>query len=85
MVTTVIKIDGMACAMCEAHVQDTIRQHFAVKKVKASHTKGRAEVWSEQPLSESELRAALDPTGYRVLSVQVAERERRRGFSFLGK
>ncbi len=85
MVTTVIQIDGMACSMCEAHVQDTIRQHFDVKKVKASHSKGTAEVQSEQPLEESALRAALDPTGYRVLSVTVGETEKKKGFSLFHK
>lgn len=85
MVTTVIQIDGMACSMCEAHVQDTIRQNFSVKKVKASHGKGTAEVLSEQPLEESALRAALDPTGYRVISVTVGEPEKKKGFSLFRK
>jgi Copper chaperone len=84
MIRTVITIDGMACTMCEAHVQDTIREHFSVKKVKASHTKGTAEVISEEPLKEEALRAALDPTGYRVLAVEAAE-ERKKGFSLFRK
>ena len=32
-------VDKMACSMCEAHVNDTIRQKFNVKKVNSSHTK----------------------------------------------
>jgi cation transport ATPase len=35
-----LKIDGMACSMCESHVCDTIRNQFKVKKVSASHAKG---------------------------------------------
>ena len=27
-----LKIDGMACSMCESHVCDTIRNQFQVKK-----------------------------------------------------
>lgn len=31
MIKTVLKIDGMACGMCEAHVNDAIRKAFTVK------------------------------------------------------
>ena len=33
MVKTVLKIDGMMCGMCEAHMNDLIRKNFKVKKV----------------------------------------------------
>lgn len=48
MVKTVLKIDGMACRMCEAHVNDAVRKAFAVKKVTSSHTKGRTEILSDK-------------------------------------
>lgn len=32
-----LKVDGMACSMCEAHVNDCIRNNFKVKKVKSNH------------------------------------------------
>lgn len=70
MQKTTIKIDGMACGMCESHVNDTIRRAFKVKKVTSSHAKGESVVISEEPLDEAKLHEALDPTGYRVLSVQ---------------
>ena len=31
MVQTVIKINGMACSMCENHIQDAVRNNFKVK------------------------------------------------------
>lgn len=34
MFRTVVKIDGMMCGMCEAHINDAIRRNFNVKKVK---------------------------------------------------
>lgn len=43
MVQMTLKVDGMACGMCEAHINDAIRSHFAVKKVSSSHTKGRTD------------------------------------------
>lgn len=33
MYKTTAKIDGMACSMCEAHVNETVRRAFPVKKV----------------------------------------------------
>ena len=46
MVKTTLKIDAMACGMCEAHVNDAIRKAFSVKKVSSSHAKGRTEILS---------------------------------------
>lgn len=81
-----IGIDGMACSMCESHVCDTIRNHFKVKKVSASHTKAEAVIISETDISEAQLKAALDPTGYRVTSYQIAPFEKKGGlFSIFKK
>lgn len=66
MVQIRVGIDGMACGMCESHVNDAIRQHLAVKKVSSSHTKGECVI-----VAENEIRAALDGTGYGVTSVTV--------------
>ena len=68
MIETVIKINGMACSMCEAHINDTIRQKFNVKKVTSSHAKGETVVLSERPLDEPALRAAIEATGYEFVS-----------------
>ena len=40
MVKITLEVEGMACGMCEAHVNDAIRKAFPVKKVTSSHTKG---------------------------------------------
>ena len=47
MVKTVLTIDGMACGMCESHVNDAIRNALRVKKVTSSHAKGETEIRSE--------------------------------------
>ncbi len=69
MIKLTVKIDGMACGMCEAHVNDAIRKAFPVKKVTSSHRKGQAVILSEQAIPEQALREALEPTGYTVVSV----------------
>ena len=77
MIETTLKIDGMMCAMCESHVADAIRNALRVKKVKADHKKGEAVVLSEEELDEQALRQAVEKTGYRVLSLQVGEQQKR--------
>ena len=61
-----LKIDGMACGMCESHVNDAIRAKFPVKKVTSSHSKGETVILSEQPLDKAALAAAIKATGYEV-------------------
>ena len=69
MTKTELKIDGMMCDMCEAHVNDAIRRALPVKKVRADHKKGTAEILSAEPLDQERLFAAVEETGYRVLGV----------------
>ena len=47
MIKTTIKIDGMACGMCEAHVNDALRKVIKAKKITSSHKKKEAVVVSE--------------------------------------
>ena len=70
MVKITARIDGMICSMCESHVNDAIRKAFPVKKVTASHKKGQAEILAEEDISDAALKAALDPTGYVLLSAE---------------
>lgn len=84
MVKTILEIDGMACGMCEAHVNDAIRKAFAVKKVTSSHTKGRTEILSDQLLEENKLKAAIEATGYHVTAIQ-SEPYEKKGFSLFRK
>ena len=43
-----------------------------MKKVRANHKKGEAELLTEEPVNEAGLRQAVEETGYRVLSVSSA-------------
>lgn len=83
MIKTTLTIDGMACSMCEAHVNDAVRTKFAVKKVTSSFKKGVTEILSEAELDESSLRAAIETTGYRVTDVKTESVEKKR-FSLFG-
>ena len=85
MIETTVKVDGMMCGMCEAHVSDAIRGALAGKKVTASHTKGQAVILSEAPLDEETLRAAIGKTGYEVQGISARPYEKKGLFGFLKK
>ena len=59
MVKMTLSVDGMACGMCEAHVNDAVRKVFKVKKVTSSHSKGTTEIIAEEPLDEEKLKTPL--------------------------
>ena len=77
MTETRVKIDGMACGMCESHVNEAIRSGCRVKKVTSSHKKGEAVILSEEPLEEPAIRQCLAPTGYRVLDISSRPYEKK--------
>jgi len=84
MVKITLEIEGMACGMCESHINDAVRKAFAVKKVSSSHTKGRTEILAESPLEEEKLKAAIEATGYTVRSIRTEPYEKK-GFSLFRK
>lgn len=84
MVKIILDIEGMACGMCEAHVNDAIRKAFPVKKVSSSHAKGKTEILAEEAIDEEALKAAISATGYTVKAVRTEPYEKK-GFSFFGK
>ncbi|MBR5257928.1 MAG: ATPase P [Clostridia bacterium] len=79
MIKTTLKIDGMMCSMCEAHICDTIRKAVpSAKKVSASHAKGEASFLTEAIVDESVLKDAIAATGYTCPSV-LSERYEKKG------
>lgn len=77
MTKTILNIEGMQCGMCESHVNDAIRNSFAVKKVTSSHAKNCTEILSEQPLDEQKLREVIDKTGYTLTGLTSEPYEKR--------
>ena len=70
MIRTTLKIEGMLCGMCEAHVCDAIRKVVpAAKKVTASRAKKEAAFVTDGAVDTDALKAAVDATGYTCLSV----------------
>ncbi len=77
MVKMILEIDGMACSMCEAHINDAVRRAFKVKKVNSSHTKRKTEIICENEIPTEELRKVIEPTGYGLLSVKCEQYDKK--------
>ena len=69
MYNYILKIDGMSCLMCEAHVNDVIRNNFDIKKVKSSHKKNETLIVTNNKLDEEKLKDVLHKIGYEVLEI----------------
>ncbi len=78
MIKTTMKIDGMMCGMCEAHICDTIRKAIPeAKKVAASKSKKEASFLTEEAVDTNSLKAAIDATGYTCLGIESAPYEKK--------
>ena len=78
MIKTTLKIEGMMCSMCEAHIQEVLRKSMpGAKKVSASHSRGEASFLSEEAPDTAALKAAIDATGYSCLGVESAPYEKK--------
>ena len=72
MIKTTLKIDGMACSMCEAHVNDVIRRIVpGAKSVKSSHGKGESSFLSETEPDAQMLKDEISKTGYEVVLIKM--------------
>ena len=78
MVKMILDVDGMACGVCEAHVNDAVRKGFQVKKVTSSHSKGTTEIIAEEPLDEEKLKSTIEATGYTVLGIKTELYEKKK-------
>ena len=82
MTRIVLKIDGMGCGMCEAHMNDAIRNAFEVKKVTSSHTKKETVILAQNTLDEDRLRQVVAEAGYRLEDIEHGPYEKK---GFFGK
>ena len=82
MIKTTLKIDGMMCGMCEAHMNDAIRAAFRGIKVTSSHAKGETVIISEDAPDETKLRETVAATGYTLCGIASEPYEKKGLFSF---
>lgn len=81
MLKITVGIEGMACGMCEAHINDAVRNAFPVKKVTSSHTRKQAVILAENAIPEQKLKDVVAKAGYDVVSVSSEPYEKKGLFS----
>jgi len=69
--------------MCEAHINEAVRNAFQVKTVTSSHTKRQTVIIAEQGIPEQELKRVVAKAGYDVVSVNSQPYEKKGLFSAL--
>ena len=77
MVKITLVIEGMACGMCEAHINEAVRNAFQVKKVTSSHTKKQTVIIAEKDIPEQELKNVIVKAGYDAVSVDSEPYEKK--------
>lgn len=81
----ILKVEGMSCGMCEAHINDAVRKIKGVKKVNADRTKGEVIVIAQDDTNIKDIKEAISQQGYRVISEYNEPYEEKSFFDFLRK
>lgn len=76
-----IGVEGMACGMCEAHINQAVRNAFQVKKVTSSHTRRQTVILTEQEIQEQDLKSVVAGAGYEAVSISREPYGKKRLFS----
>ena len=77
MVKITLGIEGMACGMCEAHINEAVRNAFRVKKVTSSHAKKQTVIIAKEDILEQELKNVIAKAGYEAVSVSSESYEKK--------
>ena len=83
MIQTTLKIDGMMCGMCEAHMNDVVRKNCQIKQVTSSAKDGETVVISENELDIPWLKKEIKAIGYELVSYESKPYEKKGLFGFL--
>ncbi len=68
--TKTIKIEGMMCPHCEAHVKKALEDLSGVESATPSHVQKNAVVVLAAPVSDDTLKATVEAQGYKVLGIE---------------
>ncbi len=82
MIRTIVSVEGMACGMCEAHINDAIRAAFPVRKVTSSRAKKETVILSAGSLDHEAVKRAIADAGYTPISITEEAFVKKRVFHF---
>lgn len=80
-----LKIDGMKCGMCEAHINDNVRHLDGIKKVSSSHIKGSCQIVCDDDVAIEDIKNAISKDGYHILDENIMPYEKKSLFKRLFK
>ena len=66
----ILKIEGMMCPRCEAHVKKALEAIEGVACATADHTADQAVVTLTAPVEDEVLKSAVEADGYTVISIE---------------
>ena len=64
----IIKVEGMMCMHCEAHVKKALEALPGVEMAVPNHKEGIVTVTLREEVADSALKAAIEAEGYQVLN-----------------
>lgn len=67
--TTEFQVTGMSCGHCEASVRSEVEKIAGVETIRVDATSGSLVIGSSQPVSDSDVLAAVDEAGYEAVRV----------------
>ena len=67
MTVTEYQVDGMTCGHCEKSVQEEVGSIGGVQDVQAEAGSGRLIVTSDDPVAVTEVAAAVEEAGYKLV------------------
>lgn len=82
MVKITLGVDGMMCGMCEAHMNEAVKNSFKVKKVESSHEKKCTVIIATENIDEQKLGEVVAGVGYKMTSYKSEPYEKKGLFSF---
>ena len=70
MKTTTLKVDGMMCMHCVAHVKKALESIDGVTGAEVSLEKKSAVVYSDVTIDPAQLKKAVEDAGYSLVSIK---------------
>ncbi len=73
-----LKVEGMMCGKCEAHVNEAVEKAVpGAKKIRSSHETGETSFRTDTDVDSDAIIAALGEAGYTVTDVNVTPVEKK--------
>ena len=85
MTKITLKINGMMCPHCEAHMNETVLKEYPKAKVTSSHAKKETVIITADAISDEKLGSLVAEAGYKLEGIGRAPYEKKSIFARLIK